>query len=39
MKLVDLHNYVLENAIPNVDASIESSLGILKVKRGKLVLS
>jgi hypothetical protein len=39
MKLLDLHNFVLEKGIPNVNASIESSLGILKVKRGKIVLS
>jgi hypothetical protein len=37
MKLLDLHNQILEKAIALVECNLENSEGILKVKRGKTI--
>lgn len=39
MKFLDLHNTILDKAIAQVDSNLESTIGILKVKRGKQVLN
>ena len=39
MKLLDLHNLVLVKDYGHVDTNLENSDGILKVKRGKTVLT
>ena len=39
MKLLDLHGIVLAKEYGNVDTNLENSDGILKVKRGKTVLT
>ena len=39
MKLIDLHKEIDEKQIAKVDSNLESSVGILKVKMGKLVLA
>lgn len=39
MKLLDIHKEVLDKALGLLDSNLESSIGILKVKRGKIVLT